>query len=190
MHATAIEAALQATGELLAADGHAATLVVVGGAAMLARGIVDRATQDVDVVAFADRVPVTTLRPPEPWPEALTLAAATVSRDFNLPPDWLNAVVASQWRMGMPPTIGDDLLWRSYAGLTVAYIGRATLIAMKLFAATDRGPQSVHVADLIAITPTDAELEQASEWVRTQDASPSVTQMIAEVCAYVARHRR
>lgn len=45
------------------------------------------------------------------------------------------------------------------------------MIALKLFAAIDRGPRSVHMQDLLRLEPSDEELESAAAWVGTQDAS-------------------
>lgn len=50
-----IESALQAVGELLAADDFRFGVVVIGGATLNLLGVVDRATRDVDVVAVRRR---------------------------------------------------------------------------------------------------------------------------------------
>jgi hypothetical protein len=56
LHGSAgIGLALARVGELLAADGEAFALVVLGGAALNLLGIVERATRDVDVLASASR---------------------------------------------------------------------------------------------------------------------------------------
>jgi hypothetical protein len=89
-----IAEALTRVGELLAADGEAFALVVLGGAALNLLGVVERATRDVDVVAFGvpvgERPPTDVTPPTEPLPEPLRRAVATVARDLRLPPDWLN----------------------------------------------------------------------------------------------------
>ena len=48
------EQALTAVGEILAAEGKSAAIVIVGGAALNLLGVVDRATRDVDVMALAE----------------------------------------------------------------------------------------------------------------------------------------
>jgi hypothetical protein len=63
-------------------------LVVIGGSALEAWALCKRGTKDVDVLAL--RGP-TDLEPADPLPDTLTEASAQVARDFNLPPDWLNA---------------------------------------------------------------------------------------------------
>ena len=74
-------------------------LVVVGGSALLALGIVSRATRDVDVVAFDDGAGLT---PANPLPEALERARDMVARDLVVAPDWLNGAASDIARFGLP----------------------------------------------------------------------------------------
>ena len=120
-------------------------------------------------------------------PKPLMNAVETVARDFDLPADWMNAVIGAQWDLGLPPNFEEDLTWRTYGGLRVGLAGRRTLIALKLFAAVDQGPESVHVQDLVSLRPTQKEVKEAANWVRAQDASPSFASMIREVVQHVRR---
>lgn len=165
--------------------------MVVGGATMNLLGFVRRTTSDVDVIARAYRDQDGTLRlsPAEPFPESLQAAIRTVARDFGLPDTWMNAEVGAQWVRGLPPWILEEITWRSYGNLHVGLVGRRTLIALKLFAAVDTGPGSVHVQDLLALAPTDAELEEARGWVMTQDAYEGFAAMISQVIEHVRRYR-
>lgn len=166
-----IERALTAVGELLAAEGQTAAVVIVGGAALNLLGIVRRATRDVDVLAVADSS-AGRLRPPSPLPDQLRKAIATVSRDFDLPADWLNTDVGGQWETGLPPGLDGRVDWRRYGGLSVGIADRRDLIFLKLYAAADDvGPESVHFQDLLALSPTPEELNSAARWVRAQDPS-------------------
>lgn len=182
-----LEEALQAVGELLVADDAAEAVVVVGGASLSLLGLVSRTTRDVDVIARAlsrasEEAPESVvLIPPDPFPEPLRDAIRTVARDFRLPPDWMNTDVALQWRGGLPPGLEKDLVWRSYGNLDVGLVGRTSLLALKLFAAVDGAPGSVHFQDLVALGPTLEELRSAADWVRTQDASPVFGGMVQEV---------
>lgn len=99
MDAQAIERALAAVGELLAADGEAYAIVVTGGATLNLLGIVDRATSDVDVIAQAsrDETGMLHLRQAEPFPAPLGRAIRTVARDLDLDEDWMNAVAAMKY---------------------------------------------------------------------------------------------
>jgi hypothetical protein len=94
------------------------------------------------------------------------------------------------WVHGLPPWIPEDLTWRPFGNLQVGLAGPRTLIALKLFAAVDAGPRSVHLQDLLALAPTDAELEESRRWVATQDANEEFPSMISEVIEYVRRNRQ
>lgn len=182
LDAPTLDTVLHALGDLLSVEGEAVRLIVVGGAALSLLGLVERTTDDVDVIARAEsEASPTAPLPPEPLPEALTRAAATVARDFGLPPDWLNTEIAAQWRTGLPPGLADDLTWRRYGGLRLGLVGRRTLVTLKLFAAVDRGPRSVHFQDLLALRPTAEELGAAAAWVRTQDAHPDFASLVDQV---------
>jgi hypothetical protein len=187
-----LETALQAVGDLLAAEGESADVVVVGGATLNLLGIISRFTRDVDVIAqaYCDSSGKLRLAHAEPFPDPLERAILTVARDLGLDADWMNAAVGRQWAQGLPPGIESDLEWRDYGALRVALVGRRTLMALKLFAAVDQGPRSVHMQDLLTLGPNDAELRTAAEWVATQDASPSFPRMIEQAVEHVQKHRR
>ncbi|HEV2149226.1 MAG TPA: DUF6036 family nucleotidyltransferase [Longimicrobiaceae bacterium] len=186
-----IEEALRAVGDILRASGERVSIVVVGGATMNLLGIVRRSTRDIDVIARAwrDAQGDLHLTHAEPFPESLRRAIRTVARDLGLPENWMNAEVGSQWVHGLPPWILDEITWRAYASLDVGLVGRRTLIALKLFASVDSGPGSVHVQDLLALAPTDAELEESASWVSTQDAYDGFSSMISQVAEHVRRNR-
>ena len=177
---------LSAVGELLEEKGETASIVVVGGASLNLSGLVNRATDDVDVIARAEGDGESTLIPPDPMPEPLRDAVERVRRDFGLQPGWLNTAVANQWETSLPPSLKEDLTWQTYGGLRVGVAGRRPLIALKLLAAVDQGgPQSVHYQDLVRLAPTDEELEEAREWARSEDPSPIVAQHIDQVIKHV-----
>lgn len=142
---------------------------MAGGACLNLLGFVQRTTNDVDIIATAQPGPdgrnTQLYPPPQPLPDALQRAIDIVSRDFGLPADWMNTEIAAQWKQGLPPWLAGDLTWRRYAGLEVGLAGRRTLITLKLFAAVDRGPRSVHYQDLVALEPALDELRDAAEWV-------------------------
>lgn len=175
----ALKELLTALGEHLKGRGLEESIVVVGGAALCLRGLVPRTTRDVDVIATTDRLGETWERPE--LSEALLALVARVARDFAVDEDWLNAVIGQQWVTGLPPFITEGVDWLSFGGLQVGLAGRRTLIALKLFAEVDRVPNSVHLQDLFALAPTDGELEEAHQWVLTQDASSSFPEVVLEV---------
>jgi hypothetical protein len=148
-------------------------LVVCGGTALIATGLVMRATRDVDVVALADDDGE--LVDPAPLPEVLERVAREVAEDLGLPKDWLNNGPSSGegglFRLGLPKGFADRLSWKRFGEkLTVAFIGRFDQIHFKLYAAVDQFG-SYHATDLQALNPTDEELLKAVAWSRTHDPS-------------------
>ncbi len=183
-----IQRSLKLLGELIAGEGAEVRIVVVGGAALNLLGLVERTTRDIDVIALAEeRSGSVRLARPDALPDALARAVARVARDLGLPSNWLNTEVASQWRTGLPPTLERDLEWRRYGGLRVGLPARLDLICLKLYASADqRGPDSRHVQDLLALKPTADELRSAASWIETQD--PTIGKTVATVIEYVREH--
>jgi hypothetical protein len=185
-----IEELLEAVGDHLALAGVSVSVVAVGGASLIMLGWVERATRDVDIIALAEKHDQGyRLMPPDPFPPALAAAIARVARDFSLPADWMKAAIGAQWAYGLPAPIDTDIQWRRYKALEVGFAGRKTLIALKLFASVDQGPESVHVQDLIALRPADDELHEAARWVQGQDENPAFPNLVAQVVAHVQRYR-
>jgi len=151
--------------------GDALGLVVCGGSALAALGLVRRTTRDVDVLGLArDTTGGIVIERLERLPEPLASAALRVARDFNLPADWLNLGPAPQVGMGLPEGFGSRVEPRRYGSrLTVYYASRYDQIHFKLYAAVDQ--DSYHVQDLALLRPTGAELLAAAYWTLTQDVS-------------------
>jgi hypothetical protein len=189
-----LDAALRATGELLARRGASAAIVVVGGTALNLLGVIARATRDVDVIATATprlNGPPTGIHAPDPLPEALVEVVALVARELGLPADWLNTTVAGQWQTGLPRGFEARITWQRHGGLWLGLPGRSDLIHLKLYAAADDvGPASRHFKDLVALKPTATDLEAARAWIATQDPSPAVAQAVAQVIAHVRQASR
>jgi hypothetical protein len=78
--------------------------------------------------------------------------------------------------------------WRQYAGLRVGIAGRRDLIWLKLFAAADQGGR--HARDLLALAPTNAELEAAARWVKRQDANTREFPAAVDAVAQYVRDNR
>jgi hypothetical protein len=83
----AADRVLSALGEQLAAAGQRYELVVIGGSGLLALGIIERSTRDVDLLALRSG---DELNRAKPLPANLEAARDRVARDFSLPDDWLN----------------------------------------------------------------------------------------------------
>lgn len=186
LNSEAIQELLAAVGDHLESSGHSAAIVVVGGSTLAVRGWVDRVTADVDVIAQARRDGERrVLVAPDPLPTPLRDAVAVVARDYGLPPGWLNTTVGLQWKYGLPEGFLDEVEWVEYGGLEVGFAGRRSLIALKLFAAVDQGPTSVHLQDLLRLSPSPEEVARAADWVATQDASEAFGRMLREVVEHV-----
>lgn len=187
----ALDYYLHALGDELALASETAGILVVGGAALVLRGETTRQTGDVDVLAEG-RGDEWML--PRPFSAPLQAAIGRVAASFpdQLDSEWVNAAVAkdweSRWPEGLPPGL-DAIEWRAYGPLAVGLAGRETLIPMKVHAVLDRGTDPTfdaqlrvtggtvrltgydrrHLDDLVALAPTDDELEAAAAWVRSQD---------------------
>ena len=78
---------LGALADQLRVLGSHVEIVVIGGSALTALGLVRRATRDVDLLAIAENGE---LHLAEPLPQALLAARAAVASDFGLAENWLN----------------------------------------------------------------------------------------------------
>jgi hypothetical protein len=171
---------LQALEQQLGAAGMSFDLVVIGGSALLARGLVGRATQDVDVVALAtpDGLISAIDLPPE-----LSIAAERVARDFEVPAGWLNSGPAELLRFGLPDGFEDRWQTQQYGeGLTVRWASRFDQIHFKLYAAVDQAGK--HLRDLEALQPTRDELLAAAHWSREHDPSEGFLSLLTEALKY------
>ena len=159
---------LEALGEQLGQQAHHFGLVVVGGSALLALGLIDRTTLDVDVVALTTPIG---LQSPEPLPAPLVLARDRVARDFAVSSDWLNTGPAGLLDFGLP-------------ALTVYFASRVDQIHLKLYAMADQGAGR-HENDLRALQPTPNELVAAARWTLTHDPSEPFLVVLRETLAHL-----
>ena len=171
------EALMLINEHLILDDAPATEIVVCGGSALIATGLVPRTTQDVDIVAL---MKAEVLVDSEPLPEYLIEAADRVGKVLNLPVDWLNNGPASQFQMGLPQGFQERLTTVIVGKkLTVHYIGRYDQIFFKTFASADRG--GYHVSDLKALNPTEEELIAAAKWCMTQDTSVAFRMILKDM---------
>lgn len=148
-------------------------LVICGGTALAALGLITRTTRDVDVLARASMIDGDIqVQEMEQFPDWLQSAAAQVGRDFSLPSNWLNLGPAPQVRSGLPAGLTGRLVRKEYGPFfTAFFLDRLDQIFFKLYAAVDGGPNDRHVQDLLALNPQIDEIEAATDWVLTQDSS-------------------
>jgi len=173
---------LHSLGEHLAAAAVHLDLVVIGGSALLALGLVARATRDVDVLAILRGE---TLAPADPLPPELEVARDRVARDFGLPSEWLNSGPTELLRFGLPHGFLARVETRTYGdALTIRYASRLDQIHFKLYAMVDQGAGR-HENDLRALTPSAEELLMASRWARTHDPSEGFRQELEAALAHL-----
>ena len=171
------EALLLLNEQLILNDAPATEIVVCGGSALIATGLVPRTTQDVDIVAL---IQSNVLIDSEPLPDYLLNAADNVGTILSLPADWLNNGPASQFQMGLPPGFQERLTTVVVGKkLTVHYIGRYDQIFFKTFASADRS--GYHVSDLKALNPAEDELIAAAKWCITQDTSEAFRMILKDM---------
>jgi hypothetical protein len=161
--------ALAALDEQLTDRGARFELVVIGGAALVALGLVSRVTRDVDVVGLRSSSGIRSARP---LPSELAGAAERVARDLRLPKDWLNPGPSELLDLGLPEGFLQRLHRQDVGpGLVVHFADRIDQIHFKLYAMVDQAGGR-HEEDLRALSPTRGELLDAARWTRTHDPSP------------------
>jgi uncharacterized nucleotidyltransferase DUF6036 len=176
------ERLLSALGEQLAAVGQRYELVVIGGSGLLALGVIERSTRDVDLLALRSG---DELGSAKPMPAALEAARNRVARDFSLPANWLNPGPTDLLDFGLPEGFIDRLERRDYGqALTVYFASRYDQIHFKLYALVDQGPGK-HEDDLRSLSPTEEELVAAARWSRSHDPSEGYAQILGEVLAHM-----
>ena len=169
-----VETILSALGEQLGQIAKESfELLVCGGSALNILGLVQRATEDIDVLAYVkrdDKGKIQLIKADPLNPELIT-AAQKVARDFNLPDNWFNPGPASAVDFGLPEGIMERVETRKFGrNLTIHFLGRYDQIHFKLYASVDQGAGK-HFDDLLALKPTSEEIEHAARWSVTHDVS-------------------
>lgn len=167
--------------QIRVAGGEPISLVVIGGTALAALGLISRTTRDVDVLGeLISSAQPESIREIEKFPDWLTEAAERVRRDFNLPQNWLNSGPTSQVRTGLPEGFQERLIKRRYGSyLQINFCSRLDQIHFKLHASVDRG--GYHVEDLAALRPSEEELQIAARWALTQDVSETFKELLKDL---------
>jgi hypothetical protein len=186
---------LSKTFELLGAllaqrtSGHV-SLVICGGSALIALGLIPRATQDVDIVALLDRGKLVSS---VPLPEALVESGRLVAQEMALPAAWLNAGPASIFNetlpnQGFPNGFQSRLTHRDFGPvLSIYFVSRLDQVYFKFYAAVDQGGPSPHLTDLMSLNPTDQELRSAVEWAQLHDTSEEFMETVRQMLRSMER---
>jgi hypothetical protein len=171
-----------ALGEQLAAAHERYELVVIGGSGLLALGLIERSTRDVDLLALRAGDELDSAKP---LPVALEAARDRVARDFSLPVEWLNPGPTDLLEFGLPEGFINRLERRNYGDSLGVYLAsRYDQIHFKLYALVDQGPGK-HEDDLRALSPTEEELLAAAHWSRSHDPSEGYAQMLRGVLTHL-----
>ncbi len=172
---TKLQTALQQLNEQLQITQSPKTeLVVCGGSALIAMGLVPRTTCDLDIIALIQDEQMCSATS---LPDYLQQAALRVARNLKLPENWLNNGPASQFQLGLPDGFQNRLTVREIGEkLVVHYVSRLDQIYFKVFAAADRG--GYHVNDLRMLNPSEEELVKACKWCMTIDVSPTFREIL------------
>jgi hypothetical protein len=146
-------------------------VVVCGDSSLILTGMVSRTTKDVDILALKSSG---ALLSPDPLPVELLKASKEVAEDLGLPDKWLNNAPSQGegglFQMGLPEGLQKRLHSHQYGScLTVHFIDRLDQIFFKLYASADRG--GYHIDDLLALKPSEKEIEKAAKWAMSHDVS-------------------
>lgn len=161
-------------------------LVVIGGSALLASGIISRTTGDVDILARRGEVDGEIIDA-RPLPDFLISAAEKVAAEFRLAPNWLNASAAlfSTPLRSYPEEFWQDRIEKSFGErLRISFIGRSGQLYLKLHAAVDpeRRKRADDLSDLKALSPSASETERVVRWLfRENLVSEGENPLVVEV---------
>lgn len=172
-----LDVILGALGEHLQSLADQQEIVVIGGSALTALGLVRRVTRDVDLLAVAKDGE---LRSAKPLPDSLRVARGRVARDFDLDENWLNNGPTDLLTLGLPDGFLTRVVTRHYGpALIVHFAGRLDQVHFKLYAVVDQAGGR-HETDLRALHPSTDELIAAARWSMTQDPSPGYRMVLKE----------
>lgn len=173
-----VDTILSALGEQYASlKGADLDIVVCGGSALQALGLIERPTKDVDILAIINNLNEPILA--EPLPMLLLQAVDKVARDFQLVKNWMNSGPTSAVTLGLPTGLLERAETRHYGSkLTVRFLSRFDQIHFKLYASADQNGAGKHYQDLLALKPTELEIEVAARWTMTHDPSEGFKQML------------
>ena len=117
----------------------------------------------------------------KPLPDILKNVSERVADDLGLTKNWLNCGPGDLVKFGLPEGLIERLKSKEYGpALKVSFIGRLDQIYFKVYASVDSGPGR-HVSDLLALKPTNKEMEMAVKWALSQDPSVAFRKTLKEM---------
>jgi hypothetical protein len=166
-------------------------VVVCGGAALIAVGLVARATQDVDIVALlrANQGKIEILEE-KTLPADVQRLVAEIGVELGIRKDWLNFDASPLIAFGFPPDMIMRLIKKSYgACLTVYFISRFDQVHFKIYAAMDPKDGTRHLGDLLDLKPREDEVKAAISWLLGRKASPEFKAALCQVLDRIGYER-
>jgi hypothetical protein len=131
---------------------------IIGGAALIVLGIVDRQTKDVD--CLDPKIPQNI--------KAASVEFSKLYPELKLQEDWLNngpdslkSDLPKDWSMRVQEVFKGK-------ALKITALGRSDFLKTKLFAYCDR---QIDLSDCIAMRPSHAELAESLAWVLDRDVN-------------------
>jgi hypothetical protein len=147
-------------------------LLCCGGAGLNVLEIISRPTKDVDILAQVGEGHA--LLPARAFSPEMEVAVAKTAIHFGLASDWINSASSILLQRGLPP----GLVERSAANarqygpcLRIQFIARIDQVALKLNAAMDPLEGRRHADDLVAMSPTEEELNHGLAWLLSWQSS-------------------
>lgn len=175
-----VEKALAELGrQMVLRDADPVTILCCGASVLCFLGLISRRTLDVDAIAMID-AKGDAIEVEEFAPE-MTAAIRAAGLSLGLIPDWFNTSASAVLSRGLPP----GAIERSAAQsrefgpcLTVLFMDRIDLVALKMYAALDPREGRRHAADLVEIDPTRDELRHGAKWMEVWPSSPAFKQAL------------
>lgn len=158
-------------------------IVVSGGAALIATGVITRGTHDLDILATRSEVDGEIFRS-WPLPDYFQEAILEVAEALELSPNWANAMTSLLMvdLTALPPQVWSSIETQEFgSSLTVDFIGRDGQIYLKAWAAFGRREER-DISDLRAMNVSEKEASEILEWmVKEELISPFHQERISEV---------
>ena len=166
-------------------------VAVCGGTALIAVGLVARATEDVDIIALlrVNQVNVEVLADKN-LPADVERLVAEIGIELDIQKDWFNFHASPLIAFGFPPNMTTRLIRKSYgACLIVYFINRFDQVHFKMYAAMDPKDGTRHLSDLLDLKPKEHEVRAAVSWLLGREASPEFKAALCQVLERIGYER-
>lgn len=170
-----VEHALTELGRQMALrDADRVTVVCCGASALCVLGLLSRRTLDIDAIGTLGKTGE--IEAIDRFSPEMDSAITAAGSSLGLLPGWFNGAASAVLVRGLP----QGTLERSEGQakdfgpcLTVRFMDRIDLIALKMYAALDPKEGRRHIKDLVEIEPSRDELLHGLEWIGSLPSSPA-----------------